>query len=142
MALAEEGKDLYGGLLTVLLRLVFVLYAEDRGLLPVDDPFYEEHLSVLGLFDQLQNDFGAHPDSMARRFGAWDRLIALFRAIYRGVGHGDFHMIPRRGQLFDPEEYPFLEGWGPGGSAPMKDPHDRAASINMTPAEAIRMGRD
>ena len=125
-AARRDDDHLYGGLLTVLLRLVFVLYAEDRDLLPVDDPLYEEHLSVLGLFDQLQNDFGAHPDSMARRFGAWDRLIALFRAIYRGAVHHDFHMIPRRGQLFDPEEYPFLEGWGPGGSAPMKDPRERA----------------
>jgi len=137
-AARRDDDHLYGGLLTVLLRLVFVLYAEDRDLLPVNDPLYEEHLSVLGLFDQLQNDFGAHPDSMARRFGAWDRLIALFRAIYRGAAcgplggdrggeHGKFFMIPRRGQLFDPEQYPFLEGWGPGGSAPMKDHQERAA---------------
>ena len=45
-ALAREGDHLYKGLLTVLLRLVFVLYAEDRGLLPVEHPFYAEHLSA------------------------------------------------------------------------------------------------
>ncbi len=126
-ALRREDDHLYGGLLTVLLRLVFVLYAEDRGLLPVGHQLYAEHLSVLGLFDQLQKDDGAHSDSMDRRFGAWGRLITLFRAIYLGVRHGDMEMPARRGRLFDPNAYPFLEGWGPGGSAPIKQPDDRAA---------------
>ena len=124
----ERGSDhLYKGLLTTLLRLVFVLYAEDRGLLPTEHAFYAEHLSVLGLFDGLQTDRGAFPDSMSRRFGAWDRLITLFRAVYLGVSHGDLTMPPRRGSLFSPHEYPFLEGWGPGGSAPITQPEDRAA---------------
>jgi hypothetical protein len=125
-AAAREDDHLYGGLLTVLLRLVVVLYAEDKGLLPVEHPLYQEHLSLFSLFEQLQRDAGLHPDSMARRFGAWDRLLALFRAVYRGVRHGDFHLPPRRGELFDPEAYPFLEGWGPGGGAPF-DAEGRAA---------------
>ncbi|MEZ4406236.1 MAG: hypothetical protein R3A52_07160 [Polyangiales bacterium] len=37
-ALARDDDHTYKGLLTVLLRLVFVLYAEDRGLLPVEHP--------------------------------------------------------------------------------------------------------
>ena len=126
-ALAREGDHLYKALLTVLLRLVFVLYAEDRGLLPVDKPLYGKHLSVLALFEELQADRGAYPDSMSRRFGAWGRLVSLFRAIYLGVSHGDFSMPPRRGSLFNPHEYPFLEGWGPAGSAPISEPEDRAA---------------
>jgi hypothetical protein len=116
----ERGDDhIYGGLLTVLLRLVFVLYAEDRGLLPIEATFYADNLSVLALFDELQRDHGAYPDSMSRRFGAWPRLLALFRAIFLGCDHGDLHMPPRRGELFDPHVYPFLEGWGPAGSAPI-----------------------
>lgn len=120
-ALEHEDEHLHGGLLTVLLRLVFVLYAEDRGLLPVEHPFYAEHLSVLALFEQLRKDAGAYPDSMARRFGAWDRLLALFRAIYVGVRHGDLVMPARRGDLFDPHRYAFLEGWGPAGNAPVEN---------------------
>jgi hypothetical protein len=123
----ERANDhIYRGLLTALLRLVFVLYAEDRGLLPVEHPFYEQHLSVLALFDRLQRDRGTHPDSMSRRFGAWGRLIALFRAVYLGVDHGVLHMPARRGALFDPHTYPFLEGWGPAGSAPAGDPEAQA----------------
>lgn len=43
----------------MLLRLVFVLYAEDRGLLPVETRSYAESFSVLALFEQLQQDHGA-----------------------------------------------------------------------------------
>ncbi len=117
---AARGDDhLYGGLLTQLLRIVFVLYAEDRGLLPTGHPVYAEHLSVLGLFDELSRDRGLYPDSMSRRFGAYGRLVALFRAIYLGLAHEELRMPPRHGQLFSPHVYPFLEGWrGDPGSAP------------------------
>src|SRR3954454_8680491 len=53
---------LYGGLLTVLLRLVVLLYAESKGLLPVEHSLYQENLSVLGLFEELQRDAGLYPD--------------------------------------------------------------------------------
>lgn len=126
-ALERGGDHLYKGLLTVLLRLVFVLYAEDRGLLPIEHPSYVKSLSALALFDELQADHGAYPDSMSRRFGAWGRLVTLFRAIFLGLAHGDLRMPPRRGTLFNPHEYPFLEGWGPAGSAPITQAEDRAA---------------
>jgi len=125
-ALEREEDHLYGGLLTVLLRLVFLLYAEDRDLLPVENEFYADNLSILGLFDELQEDHGAYPDSMSRRFGAWSRLVSLFRTVYLGAKHGELDLPPRQGQLFDPGEYPFLEGWGPRGSAPVKLASDRA----------------
>ncbi|MEZ4364023.1 MAG: DNA methyltransferase [Kofleriaceae bacterium] len=128
-AYARADDHLYGGLLTQLLRLVFVLYAEDRGLMPVESELYAAHLSVLGLFEQLQADHAAHPDSMARRFGAYGRLCALFRAIYLGAQHGDLELPARRGQLFSPHAFPFLEGWeGEPGSAPVVDAAARAAT--------------
>lgn len=126
-ALAREGDHLYKGLLTVLLRLVFILYAEDRGLMPVEHPLYAEHMSLLGLFERLQADHGAHPDSMSRRYGAWGQLVSLFRTVFLGVETGELRMPPRRGALFDPNTYPFLEGWGPAGAAPIVLPEHRAA---------------
>jgi hypothetical protein len=125
-ALAQDDEQLYAGLLTVLLRLVFVLYAEDRGLLPVEHDFYTEHLSLLEQFEELQQDAAAYPDAIGRRFGAWGRLVALFRAIYEGVKHDDLDMPARRGDLFSPHAFPFLEGWGPAGSAPIKPVESRA----------------
>lgn len=124
-AFARGEDHVYGGLLSTLLRLVFVLYAEDRGLLPVDQEPYGEDLSVKALYEQLLEDAGRYPDAMHRRFGAWPRLLALFRTIFFGAAHGKLHMPPRRGQLFDPESFPFLEGWSAGG-APVA-PEARAA---------------
>ncbi|NUQ72867.1 MAG: N-6 DNA methylase [Polyangiaceae bacterium] len=127
-AALERGDDhLYSGLLTVLLRLVFLLYCEDRGLLPTDHPLFEENYSLLGLFDSLQADYGKYPDTMHRRFGAYPRLVALFRAVFLGVAHKDLVIPARRGKLFDPNGFPFLEGWGPEGSAPILQPEARAS---------------
>ncbi len=123
----EDGGEgyLYSGLLTVLLRLVFALYCEDRGLLPVESELFSKNYSVFGLYDDLERDNGRYPDSMDRRFGAYPRLVSLFRAMYLGVSHGGLHLPPRHGDLFDPNVYPFLEGWG-GGSAPIGDAEARA----------------
>ncbi len=116
---AREGEDdpVYAGLLTVLLRLVVLLYAEAHGLMPVEHPLYAEQLGVIDLYDRLVDDAGAYPDEMDRRFGAWPRLLATFRAVYFGVewraGLDDsapLRMPPRRGDLFDPDRYPWLEG--------------------------------
>jgi len=115
-ALARGGEHVYGGLLTVLLRLVFILYAEDRGLLPTDVEPYSEDLSLKALHEQLQKDQDLYPDSMGRRFGAWPRALALFRTIFFGAQHDSFRIPSRKGELFDPETYPFLEGWSVGGA--------------------------
>jgi hypothetical protein len=37
-------------------------------------------------------------------------LLSLFRLVYDGGGHADLYLPARHGQLFDPNEYPFLEG--------------------------------
>ncbi|QDT79193.1 hypothetical protein Mal35_26480 [Gimesia maris] len=107
--LEEDPNHVYAGLLTVLLRLVFVLYAEDRDLLS-SDPLYSNYYSVSGLFDRLREDAGRFPDSMNQRHGAWSQLLTLFRLVYEGGQHHDFKLPPRKGYLFDPDRYPFLEG--------------------------------
>jgi hypothetical protein len=122
-----QDDHIYGGLLTVLLRLVFLLYAEDRELLPTEHQSYVNSLSLGQLFEDLRRDHGAFPDTMSRRYGAWSRLLALFRAIHDGVEHGDFHIPARRGELFDPSRHPFLEGWGLPDTAVAKQPEDMAA---------------
>ncbi len=110
--LARSDPDrLYGGLITTLMRLVFVLYAEDRGLMP-DHPVYQQHYSLGGLFARLRSDAAAWPDTMDQRFGAWAQLLALFRLIHGGGGHGGFSFVARKGALFDPDRFPFLEGCG------------------------------
>ena len=108
-ALTANPNHVYAGLLTVLMRLVFILYAEDRGLLP-SDPVYTNYYAVTGLFERLREDVGRHPDTMDLRYGAWAQLLTLFRLIYEGGRHGAMRLPARQGYLFDPDRYPFLEG--------------------------------
>lgn len=111
------GRDvLFDALLTVLLRLVFLLYAEDAGLLP-SHPRFRAHYSLVALHARLQADHARVPDAMSRRFSAWPALLALFRAIYLGASHGDLKLPPREGHLFDPARFPFLEGFDPDAPA-------------------------
>jgi len=104
---------LYEGLLTVLMRLVFILYAEDRDLLPSRADararaIYETSYSVRGLYARLAEDAALNPDTMNERRGGWGQLLALFRLIHKG--HRSHFVQARGGKLFDPEEFLFLEG--------------------------------
>jgi len=47
---------------------------------------------------------------MDQRFGAWSQLLTLFRLVYEGGQHATFKLPARKGYLFDPDRYPFLEG--------------------------------
>ncbi len=102
-------SHLYGGLITVLLRLVFLLYAEDEALMPADS-LYGQHYSVSGLADRLRSERVEHQGAMADRRGAWASLLSLFRLVYDGGGADPAYLPARHGELFDPDAYPFLEG--------------------------------
>ena len=122
-ALREAPNDVYGGLLSTLMRLVFVLYAEDRGLMPKSE-VYQKHYSISGLFERLRDDEARYPDTMDARFGSWTQLLALFRLVHDGGGHGDMRFPARHGRLFNPDAYPFLEGRPSGSVRVMGEPID------------------
>ena len=108
--LREAPDDVYRALLAVILRLVFLLYAEQRGLLPDDDETFGRHYSLMALFERLRADEAFHPDTMDQRYGAWAHLLALFRMVHDGARSDRMRLPPRHGALFDPNRYPFLEG--------------------------------
>ena len=110
----QRPDDLYRGLITALMRLVFVLYTEDRGLMS-EHRVYQQHYSLGGLFARLRADAAAWPDTMDQRFGAWAQLLSLFRLIHGGGRHDSLAFVARKGGLFDPERFPFLEGRTPEG---------------------------
>ena len=118
--LSEQGdrNDIYRGLLSVILRLVFLLYAEERGMLPEDEHF-ARYYSLTGLYQRLREDAALNPDTMDQRFGAWAQLLVLFRLIHDGArAHrtgGAVSLPERRGALFDPDRFRFLEGRSGGG---------------------------
>lgn len=107
--LAEHPDEVYRALLTVILRLVFLLYAEERDMLPEDETFLR-HYSLAGLYERLREDAALFPDTMDQRYGAWAQLLVLFRMIHDGADSGAMRLPQRHGVLFDPDRFNFLEG--------------------------------
>jgi hypothetical protein len=104
-------EEIYQGAVTVLMRLVFLLCAEERGLFLLGDPLYDTAYAVSTLRAQLQEEADAHgEDVLERRYGAWSRLLATFRMVYGGAGHENLSLPPYGGGLFDPDRFPWLEG--------------------------------
>ena len=69
--------EVYQAAVTVLMRLVFLLYAEERGLLPLDDDTYASAYAVNTLADSLRDratDYGE--DALERTATGWYRLLA------------------------------------------------------------------
>lgn len=103
--------ELYEAGLTVMMRLVFVLCAEERGLMLLGDQVYDQFYAIVTLRDQLDEERVQHGDEiLERRHDAWTRLLAVFRAVYGGIEHESLRMPALGGSLFDPDRFPFLEG--------------------------------
>lgn len=105
---------LYDAALTIMMRLVFLFAAEERGLLHLGKPLYDDNYAVSTLQEELQEVADQHGEEvLERRFDAWTRLLATFRAVHGGIQHQDLLMLAYGGSLFDPDRYPFLEGRAP-----------------------------
>lgn len=113
---------LYEAALTVMMRLVFVLCAEERDLFLLGDPTYDENMAVSTLRGQLAEEADQYGDEvLERRYDAWARLSSVFRAVYAGIEHEDLRLPAMGGSLFDPDRFPFLEG-RPSGSSWLDTP--------------------
>ena len=93
--------------LILLYRLLFILYAEDRDLLPVNDERYDDY----GLRDRVRLDVGQRKDNndtfsnTASRY--WSALSDLCRSIDRG--DASIGLPPYNGGLFDAAGTPLLD---------------------------------
>lgn len=113
-----EPTELYEAGLTIMMRLVFLLSAEERGLLLMGEESYESNYAISTLRMQLRKET---EEVLERRNDAWSRLLATFRAVYGGIEHEALRLPALGGSLFDPDRFPFLEG-RPKGSNWKVDP--------------------
>ena len=103
-------EEVYEAAVTVLMRFLFLLYAEERRLLPAEDSFWAKSYSILTLREQLREVARDGIDTLDRRSVAWHRLLGTFRAVHGGVSHDRLRLPAYGGALFDPDRFPFLEG--------------------------------
>lgn len=105
-----DDDELYAGAVTVMMRIVFLLFAEDRTLLPSDDDLYLAGYSIAALVEQLEQRAQLSGEqALEHRTGAWHRLLATSRALHGGVLHEDLRLPAYGGSLFDPAAHPWLE---------------------------------
>ncbi|MGS2588827.1 Eco57I restriction-modification methylase domain-containing protein [Streptomyces hebeiensis] len=120
-------SEVYRGAVAVMMRVVFLLFAEERGLLPADNELYAEAYSAGRLYETLDKRRRADgEDSLDHTTAAWHRLIALFHAVHGGVDHPLLTLPAYDGSIFDPKRFPWLEAV-PEGADATDDDATRAA---------------
>jgi hypothetical protein len=94
-------KAVYDAACHFVMRLVVVLFAEARELLPVDNPVYHHGYGLKGLIEALERAGKAQREI---RHQAWPRLLALFRLLHDGSPHPALVVPTYGGDLFRPGE--------------------------------------
>lgn len=104
-----EAHEVYRGAVAVMMRIVFLLFAEERRLLPADNELYAAAYSAGRLCAELEQRVteGSEED-LEHSSAAWHRLLALFTAVYHGIDHPRLTLHGHDGSLFDPKRYDWL----------------------------------
>lgn len=100
--------EVYEAAVTVMMRVVFLLFAEERGLLPQSRLFAMGYgiSDELDLLDAREKEEGEQ--ALDATFLTWHRLLATSQALYRGASFEDLRLPEYGGSLFDPARFPFL----------------------------------
>jgi hypothetical protein len=114
--LPAETHHAYEAAVTVMMRVVFLLFAEERGLMPTGE-MYRTAYSIAGQLDDLDERRRHDGDESLERTEVWHRLLAASAALYDGASFDDVRMPAYGGSLFDPQRFPWMEGTGANGLA-------------------------
>ena len=92
--------EIYRAAVRMVMRLVVVLFAESRELLPRSNAIYHQSYGLGGLFDELEKSTARGGNRLARSYTAWPRILALFKLISEGSHHPDLPVPTYGGDLF------------------------------------------
>ena len=114
--LPADAHRVYEAVVTVMMRVVFLLFAEERGLLPAQSLYTGGYglATVLDALEERARDEGE--ESMDGTSLTWHRLLATSRALHCGVNVEDMRIPAYGGSLFDPERFPFLTATDASGT--------------------------
>ncbi len=111
-------RMLYVAACRIIMRLVVLLFAEARGLLPTDNPIYRNSYGLSSLQDSLNRT----SQQSEPAYSAWPRLLGAFRLVYEGSHHRDLVVPAYGGALFE------------AGDAMSSEPLSRAMAALESPA--------
>jgi len=102
-------RDLvYQAAVTVMMRVVFLLFAEERSLLPQGELFTMGY-GITGQLDELDDRKRLEgAESLDGTHLTWHRLLATSNALYAGATFEDIRLPAYGGSLFDPDRFAFL----------------------------------
>jgi len=87
--------------LVVIYRILFLLFAEARGLVPKWHPVYRDSYTIESLREPAER--------LARPRGLWESIQAIARLAHRGCRAGTLRVPPFNGRLFSPVHAPLAE---------------------------------
>jgi len=93
--------DSFEQALTIVYRLLFLLFAEARALVPLWHPVYRDSYSVDALREVAERG--------DRTPGLWDTLRAMARLAHTGCEAGSLRVTPFNGRLFSPARTPLAD---------------------------------
>jgi hypothetical protein len=106
--LPADTHQTYEAAVTVMMRVVFLLFAEERGLLPSGELF-DQAYGISRELDRLQaRETQESEEALDSTFLTWHRLLATSQALYRGASFESMRMPAYGGSLFDPARFAFL----------------------------------
>ena len=97
---SQTVDDAFEQALTIVYRMLFLLFAEARALVPSWHPVYRSSYSL----ETLRNDA-----LRGSSLGLWDALRAIARLAHSGCGAGHLRVTPFNGRLFAPSRTPLAE---------------------------------
>ncbi len=89
--------------LTIVYRILFLLFAEARGLVPQWHPVYRDSYTIESLRPVAE---GPAPPA-----GLWQALQAIARLAHRGCTAGTLRVVPFNGRLFAPSAAPLADSF-------------------------------
>lgn len=99
---ATKAREFYGEVLRIVYRLLFLFFAEQRGILPGRGSLYADSYSVTRL-----RELAGRPMAIeGRRCDLYEGLKATFRLMHEGSAHAG--VKPFGGQLFDAARTPVM----------------------------------
>ncbi|PTD94271.1 restriction endonuclease [archaeon SCG-AAA382B04] len=108
----ETIKEIYDNSLIYLYRIIFILYAESRGLIDTESKIYRGDYGLITLKQDISDKIGTS-EFKAWRDKIWKRLHRLFELIdegseEEGIPRDELFIPPYNGGLFDQEKHQFL----------------------------------
>lgn len=106
--LTENPDDVYQAAVTLMMRVVFLLFAEERDMLPTEQLYWDSY-AIRGLLDDLKCRALDHgEEQLDESRDVWYRLLAVSEALHRGVNYDEMRMPAYGGSLLDPERFAWL----------------------------------